>query len=150
MTMLPPGDANPLFRSILTPALALILWSLVMLVWLYATRIPAITRARVNVAEAREPSALNALPLKVRQVGYNYTHLMEQPTLFYALVFYSYLAGQQNGPNMVLAWTYVGLRVIHSLVQATVNIVMLRFSIFAVSSLVLGALAIRDAIGLFQ
>jgi hypothetical protein len=141
------GD-GPLFHSILTPALALILWTLVMCVWLYAVRIPAISKAGIDPAKAQEPTSLDALPLKVRQVGYNYNHLMEQPTLFYALVFYTYLAGQQNDLNVILAWGYVALRVVHSLVQATVNLVMLRFSIFAVSTLVLAALAVRDALAL--
>ena len=71
-------------KSILTPALALILWSLVVWIWMYATRIPAIQAARLNPNEAREPDSLKVLPLKVRQVAYNYTHLMEQPTLFYS------------------------------------------------------------------
>src|SRR5580698_616836 len=138
-----PG-ATPLFHSILTPALALVIWTLIMAVWLYAVRIPAIGKAGIDPASAQEPTSLDALPLKVRQVGYNYNHLMEQPTLFYALVFYTYLAGQQNEVNTIIAWVYVALRVLHSLVQATVNVVLLRFSIFAISTLALAVLAVRD------
>jgi hypothetical protein len=141
---------GPLTGSLLTPMLALICWSLVVLVWMYATRIPAIQKAGIDPANAQEPTSLDALPLKVRQVGYNYNHLMEQPTLFYALVVYSYLAGQQNELNMVLAWAYVLLRVIHSVVQATVNVVLVRFAIFIAGSLVLAALAARDVWALFQ
>ncbi len=141
---------SPLTGSLLTPMLALIVWSLVMQVWMYATRIPAIRKAGINPADAGEPSALDALPLAVRQVGYNYNHLMEQPTIFYALVVYAYLAGQQNGPNLILAWAYVALRVLHSLVQATVNIVMIRFAIFTLGSLALAILAARDVWALFQ
>ncbi len=141
------GD-GPLLHSILTPALALIGWTLVMCVWLYAVRIPAIGKAGIDPAKAQEPTSLDALPLKVRQVGYNYNHLMEQPTLFYALVFYTYLAGQQNDANILLAWAYVALRVVHSLVQATVNVILLRFGIFAVATLVLAVLAVRDALAL--
>ncbi len=137
-------NESPITHSILTPALALVVWSLVMLVWLYVRRIPAIQRAGISPEQAREPGALDGLPGQVRWVADNYNHLMEQPTLFYALVFYSYLAGQQNGVNLVLAWVYVALRVVHSLVQATVNAVMVRFGIFAVSSIVLAALAGRD------
>ena len=138
-------NESPLASSLLTPMLALIVWSLLMLAWTGLTRIPALRKAGINVADAREPSALAALPLAVRQVGYNYNHLMEQPTIFYALVVYSYLAGQQNAPNLVLAWAYVALRVVHSLVQATVNIVPVRFAIFALGSAVLAILAARDA-----
>jgi hypothetical protein len=140
---------RPLTGSLLTPMLALIVWSLSMLAWAYAVRIPAIRKAGIDPATAQEPTSLDALPLKVRQVAYNYNHLMEQPTLFYALVAYSYLAGQQNGPNLVLAWAYVALRVVHSLVQATVNVILVRFAIFIAGTLVLAALAARDVWALF-
>ena len=138
-----------LTSSLLTPMLALIVWSLVMLAWMYAVRIPAIGKAGIDPATAKEPTALDALPLGVRQVAYNYNHLMEQPTLFYALVVYSYLAGQQNTVNLVLAWAYVAIRIVHSLVQATINAVLVRFAIFIAGSLVLAALAARDVWALF-
>jgi hypothetical protein len=140
---------SPLTSSMLTPMLALIVWTLVMTVWMFALRIPAIQQAKISPADAREPSSLNALPLKVRQVGYNLDNLMQQPTLFYALVAYSYLAGQQNALNIALAWTYVALRVVHSLIQATVNLVLVRFGVFALGTLVLAVLAGRDAWALF-
>jgi hypothetical protein len=140
---------NPLTASLLTPMLALIVWSLVMLAWMYAVRIPAISKAGIDPATAKEPTSLDALPLAVRQVAYNYNHLMEQPTLFYALVVYSYLAGQQNAVNLALAWGYVAIRIVHSLVQATINAVLVRFSIFIAGSLVLAVLAARDVWALF-
>jgi hypothetical protein len=143
------ADASPT-SSLLTPMLALIVWSLAMLVWTYAARIPAIRKAGIDPATAQEPTSLDSLPIGVRQVGYNYNHLMEQPTIFYALVVYSYLAGQQNPANLALAWTYVALRVVHSLVQATENIVLLRFAVFAAGSAVLAVLAGRDVWALFS
>jgi hypothetical protein len=140
---------SPLTHSLLTPILALVVWSLMMTVWMYATRIPAIQRAGIDPGGTREPTALDALPLEVRQVGYNLNNLMEQPTVFYALVAYTYLAGQQNAVNLILAWAYVAIRVVHSLVQATVNIVLVRFSLFALGTLVLAVLAARDVAALF-
>ena len=129
-------------KSILTPALALILWSLVMWVWMYATRIPAIQAARLNPNDAREPGSLNVLPLKVRQVAYNYNHLMEQPTLFYALVFYTALAHRwQADIPLILAWIYVVLRVVHSMVQATTNVILVRFGLHVAGTLALIGLA---------
>ena len=139
---------SPLTSSLLTPMLALVVWSLVMLAWAYAVRIPAIGTAGIDPATAREPDSLDVLPLKVRQVAYNYNHLMEQPTIFYALVVYSYLAGQQNTVNLALAWAYVAIRIVHSLVQATVNLVLVRFAIFIAGTLVLAALAARDVLAL--
>ncbi len=140
---------RPLTSSLLTPMLALVVWTLVMTLWMYATRIPAMRKAGIDPAKAQEPTSLDPLPLKVRQVGYNLDNLMEQPTIFYALVAYSYLAGQQNAVNLALAWGYVAIRVAHSLVQATVNIVLLRFSIFITGTLVLAVLAGRDVLALF-
>ena len=136
---------NPLLaaaKSILTPVLALILWSLVMWVWMYATRLPAIRAQRIDPAAAREPSALDVLPLQVRQVAYNYNHLMEQPTLFYALVFYTYLTHRwENDVALALAWIYVLLRVVHSLVQATINVIPVRFALHVAGTFALIALA---------
>ena len=128
--------------------LALVVWTLVMTAWMYAVRIPAIQKAGINPNDAREPTSLDALPLRVRQVAYNHNHLMEQPTIFYALVVYTYLAGQQNPLNLALAWAYVAVRVMHSLVQATVNVVLLRFGIFVLGTLVLAALTARDVLAL--
>ncbi|MFI4975543.1 MAG: MAPEG family protein [Caulobacterales bacterium] len=140
---------SPLTHSLLTPILALVVWSLFMCLWLYATRIPAIRRPGIDPAKAHLPGALDALPLSVKQVADNYNHLMEQPTIFYALVVYTYLSGGQDRISILLAWAYVALRVVHSLVQATVNFVPVRFGVFAVSTLVLIALAAKDVSALF-
>jgi hypothetical protein len=59
------------------------------------------------------------------------------------------IIGQGDGFNTTLAWAYVGLRVVHSLVQATVNKVAVRFAFFALSSLVLMALILHAAIAVF-
>jgi hypothetical protein len=79
-------------------------------------------------------------------VADNYNHLHEQPTVFYALMFFAALTGGGDGPALALAWTYVGLRVVHSLVQATFNRVVVRFSVFALATLVLMAFALREAL----
>ena len=135
---------------ILAPVMALVLWSFVMWAWLYATRIPAITRLKI-VYDPRRPASEfdEAIPPEVRWKADNYNHLMEQPTLFYATAIVLALLGQGAGPNAWLAWAYVGIRVVHSLVQATVNVILLRFAIFMVGSLVLLALAIRAAVVVF-
>ncbi len=136
--------------SMLQPVVALVLWSLVMEVWLYATRIPALRRAGAPLDPNLTLAELNArIPPQVRWKADNYNHLMEQPTIFYATCLAAAVAGQGDAVNASLAWGYVGLRVIHSLVQATVNIIMLRFSIFMVASVVLAIHAVRTALQLF-
>jgi hypothetical protein len=132
----------------LTPVLTLIVWSLLIWLWMYATRIPAMQRARIQPQDARFPGSLDKLPDSVRQVADNYNHLMEQPTIFYALAFYVVLAGHSDTLNVDLAWAYVGLRILHSLIQCTVNNVNLRFAVFALSTLALMAIAARQVLAL--
>lgn len=131
-------------HAMLTPILALITWTLVIWMWMYALRIPAMQAAKVDPQDAAHPGSLGMLPASVRQVADNYNHLHEQPTVFYALAFYSVLAGTGDETNVTLAWVYVALRVVHSLIQCTVNKVMLRFSVFVLCSLVLVAITVRN------
>jgi hypothetical protein len=132
--------------TILAPLAALVLWSFVMWAWLYATRIPAMMRGRVVYDPQRPTEEFHAqLPASVRWKADNYNHLMEQPTLFYAVVISLHIVGAGTELHIVLAWVYVGLRIVHSLVQALVNVVMARFAIFMVASVVLLILAIRLA-----
>lgn len=134
----------------LAAVVALVLWSFVMWAWLYATRIPAITRLKIKYDPHKPNSEFMAkIPAEVRWKADNYNNLMEQPTLFYAIALTLAFVGAVDGLNIVLAWIYVVLRVIHSLIQATVNIIMLRFGIFMLGSLVLLALTIRAALAVF-
>lgn len=136
---------------ILGPVIALVLWSLVMWLWLYATRIPAMQRAKIALDPSLTAADLaSRLPPNVRWKADNYNHLMEQPTIFYAAALAAAVAGVGGDPiNVGLAWAYVGLRVAHSLVQATANIIMLRFAIFMIASIVLAVLAVRTAMVVF-
>jgi hypothetical protein len=115
---------------------------------MYALRIPAMNAARIDPDDAKHPGSLSGLPSNVRAVADNYNHLHEQPTVFYALAFYTQLAGAADVLSVQLAWAYVGLRVVHSLVQNTANKVMIRFSVFSLSSLVLIAITIRNLMAL--
>lgn len=134
---------------ILAPVVALVGWSLVMWLWMYATRLPAMKAAHmVPDPTAPQGRQMSTLPPRVRWKADNYNHLMEQPTIFYAIALTLALLGEGSGTSLVLAWSYVGLRVIHSLVQALVNKIEVRFVIFAVSSLVLVALTVRAALAL--
>jgi hypothetical protein len=129
-------------HGLIAPVLALVLWSLVMWIWLYATRIPAMQKAKINPQQAALDRELK-LPPQAMWPADNYNHLMEQPTIYYATCLAAQLGGMTDAVNIGLAWLYVVLRVIHSLVQATVNLITLRFMIFTVSTIVLAILAIR-------
>lgn len=134
---------------ILAPIVALVAWSLVMQVWLYATRIPAMRAARTPLDPTAPPGTLTAsLPPHVRWKADNYNHLMEQPTIFYAIALALALMDFGGGLNLIIAWTYVALRIVHSLVQATTNNIMVRFSVFMLASLCLVALTLHAAVHL--
>lgn len=131
-------------HGMIAPVVALVIWSLFMLIWLYATRIPAMAKAKLKPGQA---SKADMEALSSANVANNYNHLMEQPTLFYAISFALQLLGQGDHPiNIGLAWLYVAIRVVHSLVQATVNVIIIRFTIFIIGSLVLMALTFHAAI----
>ena len=135
----------------LTPVLALILWSLIIWCVMYARRIPAMQRAKIHPDTAQSPDGdwKGKMPARVQYAAHNYNHLMEQPTIFYALMFYITLTGVESGLMGHLAWAYVILRVIHSLVQITSNKVMVRFSVFTLSTIVLIVMACAQAAKLF-
>ena len=138
--------------GILQPVVVLAGWTMVMWAWMYATRIPAMRVRNVDPDSlANDPEARldKLLPPQVQWKAHNYNHLHEAPTVFYAIAIVLAIVGQGDGLNAALGWAYVGLRVIHSLVQATVNKVMLRWAIFVASSVVLIALIVHAAVALF-
>lgn len=131
---------------ILGPVVALVAWTMVMWLWMYVTRIPAIQKMKLKLdSNAPRGEQMNTLPANVRWKADNYNHLFEQPTIFYAIALTLALLGAGDGSNLTLAWAYVGLRVVHSLVQALINKIELRFAVFALSSLVLIGLIFNAA-----
>ena len=140
--------------GILGPVVVLAAWTMVMWLWMYATRIPAMTKAGVDAEElSRKPTGagLDAqLPPEVQWKAHNYNHLHEAPTVFYAVAIVLAIIGHGDGMNLWLGWAYVALRIIHSLVQVTTNKIMVRFALFVLSSLVLIALIFHAAIPVFD
>jgi hypothetical protein len=136
----------PTATEFLTPVLALVAWTLVMWFWMYATRLPAMKEAGIDPQDAAYPGTwAHRLRPGVRSVADNYNHLHEQPTIFYALMFFAAITGGGDATALKLAWAYVALRVVHSLVQATFNRVIVRFSVFAAATLVLVVMVAREA-----
>jgi hypothetical protein len=137
---------SPIFE----PVVALVLWTFVMWVWLYATRIPALSRHGI-VYDPNKPNEAFAaqMPPPVRWKADNYNNLMEQPQLFYAVAIVLALSGAGGGASQWLAWAYVAARVAHSLVHVLINVVVVRFALFAIASAILLALTIRAALVAF-
>lgn len=138
--------------DILQSVVALAAWTMVMWVWMYATRIPAMRAAKIDLAgrTGGTGSSLDGVvPDRVQWKAHNYNHLHEAPTVFYAIALTLYLLGEGDERTAILGWAYVALRVLHSLVQATVNKVIVRFAVFALSSAVLMALVALAARAVF-
>jgi len=131
--------------AILAPAAVLVIWSLIMLFWLAGSRLPAASKAGIDTAAlgSRGQDVDPQMPPHVAWKSHNYTHLMEQPTLFYATVAILAIADAGSGLNLILAWAYVLLRIVHSIWQATVNVVRIRFLLFLASTLCLMVMAIN-------
>ena len=139
--------------EILKPLAVLAAWTMVMWVWMYATRLPAMTAAKLDPDELVRQGGKTLdqlLPAQTQWKAHNYNHLHEAPTVFYAVALALALMGQGDGLNATLAWAYVGLRIVHSLVQATINKVMIRFLLFSLSSLVLIALVLHTVLAAFH
>ena len=125
--------------QILAPAAVLIVWSLLMLIWMAAVRMPALARVGIRINDrkgGRGQDLEGVLAPEVNWKAHNYTHLMEQPTLFYACVLILALVGYSPAV-LIAAWLYTGLRIAHSLWQALVNTVPVRLTLFMLSSFVL-------------
>jgi hypothetical protein len=133
--------------QILAPVVALVAWTLVMQVWMYLTRFPAMRRKGIDLKGRRGGRGAQldgVLEDEVQWKAHNYNHLLEQPTLFYAIaICLALLGGGEAWINVWLAWAYVGLRVLHSLIQATVNVVRWRFLVFSLASLCLVGLTLH-------
>ncbi|WP_417621806.1 MAPEG family protein [Parasphingorhabdus sp.] len=132
--------------AILAPASVLVIWSLIMLFWMAGTRLPAAKKMGIDIGESaggRGQDLDPQLPANVAWKSHNYTHLMEQPTLFYATVVILALADAGHGLNLYLAWAYTIIRIIHSIWQATVNLVNIRFLLFLASTICLLIMAIN-------
>ncbi len=136
-------------EPILLPVFCLVIWTIIQLFWMAGVRLPAIAAAKLGpTAGQRTADLADQLPAHVQWKADNYNHLLEQPTAFYACAVALALMGQGDGVNLYLAWGYVGLRVVHSIVQSTSNNVPVRFSLFLLSTFLLAGLAINGALSL--
>lgn len=124
--------------ELLKPVVVLVAWSMVMLFWMLATRVPAMKAAKIKlIPGAAYDEKMAALPGSVKWKADNYNHLMEQPTLFYALAILLAIIGGGDSVTLIAAWSYTGLRVCHSLVQALGNKIEIRFLLFVLSNVAL-------------
>ena len=135
------------YSPLLAPVVALVAWTLVIMAWMAVTRFAAFKQMGISLGTippgARGVNLEGRAPDQVQWKSHNYSHLLEQPTLFYAIAIALAMMGMNDPINLYLAWGYVGLRIVHSLIQCTSNIVAYRFPIFALASICLLGLTIH-------
>ena len=141
--------------DILKPLAVLAMWTMVMWVWMYATRIPAINKLPKPTEPGADQGWTGAMlegliPREIQWKAHNYNHLHEAPTVFYAVALAFAMIGAGEGMNATIAWAYVAIRIVHSIYQATINKVMPRFILFSLSSLCLTALCLHLLIAVFH
>jgi hypothetical protein len=117
------------------------------MIWMVVSRFAAMKRKGISLkgrAGGRGGAALEGVVEdEVMWKAHNYMHLVEQPTLFYAIALTLAVGHGGGGYSAILAWAYVVLRVVHSLVQTTVNIITYRFILWMLSSLALAGLTVQ-------
>jgi hypothetical protein len=143
--------------EILKPVVVLAAWTMIMWAWLYATRLPAMKRAKIDAinmvgstGKGLRDTLVDSGEERASWVADNYNHLHEAPTVFYAVALSLAIMGAGDGLNATIAWAYVALRIAHSLFQALVNRVVVRFAIFMLSSLCLVALCLHAVMTAFN
>ncbi len=143
--------------EILKPVIALAAWTMLIWLWMYATRLPAMSRAGIDgtkmvgsTGKGLRDDLIAKGEERASWVADNYNHLHEAPTVFYAVALVLAMIGQGDGFNATLAWVYVGLRIAHSLTQILFNRVLVRFALFVLSTLALMALVLHAAMALFH
>ena len=135
------------YSPILIPVVALVAWTLLVMLWMLISRMREFQRLGVTFSNipdgARGVDLEGKAEAKAQWKSHNYNHLMEQPTIFYAIAITLALMGMGDGINIWLAWGYVGFRVVHSLVQCTVNVVRYRLALFSLATLCLVGLTVH-------
>ena len=142
------------YSPLLAPLVVLVAWTLVIMAWMAVTRFAAFKKMGITLdsvpAGSRGVNLEGKAPDQVQWKSHNYTHLLEQPTIFYAVVIVLALMGMDQPINQYLAWGYVGLRVVHSLIQCTVNTVKYRFTVFSLATVCLLGLTLHAGLRLLH
>lgn len=137
------------YSPLLAPVVALVAWTLIVMLWMAVTRFAAFRQMGINLGNippgSRGANLDGKAPDWAQWKSHNYIHLMEQPTIFYAIVIVLALMGMDQPINQYLAWGYVVFRILHSMIQCTSNIVKYRFPLFLLASLCLIGLTVHAA-----
>ena len=137
-------------QLILQPVFVVALLTLAITIWMYFTRVGTMKKLKIHPQKGQDTHKLRELlPKEVSRISNNYNHLFEQPTLFYAVAISIAVLGHVDAIHVSCAWGYAILRIIHSLIQTTIDFVMARFVIFVMSWVLLAVIIIRESLSIF-
>lgn len=124
---------------IFQPLLALILLTVIIAVYMLFTRYKAMKQLKIHPQKGQDTTYLKTLlPSEITRISNNYNHLFEQPVLFYVLCLTLFSLNAVDLQILICAWIYVALRILHSIIQVTKDIVLVRFFFFLMSWLPIG------------
>jgi hypothetical protein len=131
------------FRPLLIPLLAQVALTFIVMLVMYRTRIAEMKSKKIHPQRVKSRSSAHGLLSDSETAADNYANLFESPVLFYIAILLTLLLMVQDNILVILSWTYVTSRYIHSFIHITYNQVMHRFSVFIFSSFVLLAIWVR-------
>jgi hypothetical protein len=134
--------------AIFAPFFTMIFLTLAVWIYMYARRIPFIQKSNLSPQQLTLMEFARISPPAVANPSDNLKNLFEIPTIFYGLVLYLYVTNQVDMVYLVASWVFVTFRVFHSAVHCTINIIVLRFWLYFVSTVAVWFIAIRAALRL--
>jgi len=135
--------------AIFAPFFSVMLLTLIVWFYMYAKRIPFLQKSKTNLNRLTPAELARISPPTVANPSDNLKNLLELPTLFYGVVLYLFVTTGVDRGYWVAAWIFAVFRVAHSAVHCTVNIVIVRFWLYCISTLALWFMLVRAAIGAF-
>ena len=129
-----------------------VMMGLTLVVWLfmYVKRIRFLNSVDIEPNDITPAKLAEISPPSVANPSDNLKNLFEMPVLFYAMALYLYAVGQVDNTHLIAAWLFVAFRAAHSAVHCTVNVVMVRFGVYALSSIALWFMVGRAAIEFYS
>ncbi len=133
------------FKAILLPLLVQVLLTFMVWIYLFALRIPEISRKKINPQDLRDRAEAHQLLTVSAAASNNLKNLFELPVLFYVAVLLSLVLMIQDMLLVQLSWGFVVFRMVHSVIHCSYNNVTHRFITYATSCLFLMFIWIRLA-----
>ena len=136
-------------NAIFGPFLVMMVLTIVVWLFLFAKRIPFLNSVDIEPNDITPAKLAEISPPAVTNPSDNLKNLFEMPVLFYAMTLYLYAVGEVDNLHLIAAWVFVAFRALHSAIHCTVNAVMARFAVYALSCLALFFMVGRAALEFF-